>query len=76
MSGNRRSHATRGTHLLSQQRPKLRAQQSDGMGVFVAGTAFNQLVGFDPSSNGIGDEFHRHRTGRERTTSFYWLRQF
>ena len=47
-----------------------------GMGVFVAGTAVNQLVGSDPSSNGLGDEFHRHRTGRERTTSFYWLRQF
>jgi hypothetical protein len=31
------------------------------MGVFVAGTGFNQPVGFDSSSDGFGDEFHRLR---------------
>ena len=35
-----------------------------GMGVFVAGTLFNQPVGFDSSSDGLGDEFHRHWIGR------------
>jgi hypothetical protein len=34
------------------------------MGVFVAGTLFNQPVGFDSSSDGLGDEFHRHWIGR------------
>ena len=63
--GNRRSQETSGRQLLSQQGPMLRAQQSDGRGVLIAGTAFNWLVGSDPSSNGIGDEFHRHWIGRQ-----------
>ena len=64
VSVNRR-HGTRGAHLLSQQRTKRRAQQSDGMGVFVAGTFVHQPVGLDSSSDGLGDEFHRHWPGCE-----------
>ena len=39
---------------------KLRAEQSDGVGVFVVGTALNQRVGSDPRPDGFGDEFHCH----------------